>query len=1149
MYRKRSICFEVITIFMFLAFWGGVNLSHVNGQDVQNNTLTISEELNDPVHYCDTKKQKEKDYSDWSYIYFGSYPQEEVEDISTIKKIDRLLPGAGGDVWVNGEYYRKIGKNDTNYAGKISEYHYFKWQRIRWKVLKIEGSKALVSADVGLDCQDYNEEDDYYEIETDKQIKNPACKDMTWEKCSLRKWLNSDAGFKELDKDNGKSFTAGQGFYTTAFNEKERKSIIPVSLANENNPSTGAQGGNDTIDNVFLLSWSDIRNQSFGFCPDPDCNSSTRQIKASDYCKAMGSIYTPYCYWYLRTIGHEYTFAASIMNTGRATEWGNRIGYDYIAIVPALWLDLNQNTWSVSNREAVKQCRVKFDTNGGLGNIEDQIVLAGKNALAPISPSREGYSFEGWYPNTSCTGKKWEFRINTINQDLTLYAKWTKKTISISSKDLYSFGNSKANYCTENDKYYINDQHYMLLKKDLTKAEINGINVLRNSWIGACTGITASLSLFKRGRMTPDFFASLSGYRANDVWELKSLQEDPKSPVISMINYYHLLQRTNYINELENADKNMSQKEVIQRIVKMTEEAEKNQSFVHISLQRFVWRTDFGIKHKEIALHSVAAYKVTRNQKGEYIIHLIDPNSKASELIIASDFSDAYFKSDKGKYSGLDVSSGTLMLHRVYSLNEFDRFNLQERLENYGAYNTASYPSNQKTEQSEEKTYRIWTHIPAFSIWDGDQNETKVIGSGVNGKINVELKSVTGEEDLLYEYEISNIKDCLHISADPDSQAESPECIMVSYEGDFLGSIKSERPVQFSVKEDGTISVEALGENSGITVGMPIDNNEEPYDRLEISLNAKEVTLEQADSAILMKASETQGAMKIKAYSDFSETSASCEATDKQVKISLDQEKLSIEQNDMPQITKSIGYKVLFVTGGGEEISPLENIEKGSLMEQPKNPVYPGHIFDGWYKDVQFTDDSKWIFGTDKVQTDTILYAKWKDDPSYWKTVVFEYEDQDAEIMILPAGTVLSSKDYPILPQREGFTGKWNISDSLTVISDMTILALYVPNNQRQKEPQIITLKRPALKKFKKAERAFEAKWKKVTDIDGYELQYSLKKSFKSARTKRISSKKTAYWVKKLKKGKKYYVRIRAYKTVNGKKIRSEWSKIRTVKI
>jgi len=66
---------------------------------------------------------------------------------------------------------------------------------------------------------------------------------------------------------------------------------------------------------------------------------------------------------------------------------------------------------------------------------------------------------------------------------------------------------------------------------------------------------------------------------------------------------------------------------------------------------------------------------------------------------------------------------------------------------------------------------------------------------------------------------------------------------------------------------------------------------------------------------------------------------------------------------------------------------------------------------------------------------------------------------------------------------------------------------------------------------------------KKTSQTTGYQIQYSTNKSFKSAKTKTISSnKKSAYTLTGLKTKKIYYVRIRTYKTVGGKKYYSEWS-------
>ena len=87
-------------------------------------------------------------------------------------------------------------------------------------------------------------------------------------------------------------------------------------------------------------------------------------------------------------------------------------------------------------------------------------------------------------------------------------------------------------------------------------------------------------------------------------------------------------------------------------------------------------------------------------------------------------------------------------------------------------------------------------------------------------------------------------------------------------------------------------------------------------------------------------------------------------------------------------------------------------------------------------------------------------------------------------------------------------------------------------------------------KKVKAAKKAISVKWKKVRGVKGYQVQVATDKKFKkNKKTVTIKKQKTTKTtVKKLKAKKKYYVRVRTYIIVNGKKVYSSWSKIKTVK-
>ena len=80
--------------------------------------------------------------------------------------------------------------------------------------------------------------------------------------------------------------------------------------------------------------------------------------------------------------------------------------------------------------------------------------------------------------------------------------------------------------------------------------------------------------------------------------------------------------------------------------------------------------------------------------------------------------------------------------------------------------------------------------------------------------------------------------------------------------------------------------------------------------------------------------------------------------------------------------------------------------------------------------------------------------------------------------------------------------------------------------------------------------RGFKIKWKKQQkQTSGYQVQYSKYKNFKSPFKQTVKgNKKTSFTAKNLRSHRKYYIKIRTYKTVKGKKYYSKWSEVKTVK-
>lgn len=88
------------------------------------------------------------------------------------------------------------------------------------------------------------------------------------------------------------------------------------------------------------------------------------------------------------------------------------------------------------------------------------------------------------------------------------------------------------------------------------------------------------------------------------------------------------------------------------------------------------------------------------------------------------------------------------------------------------------------------------------------------------------------------------------------------------------------------------------------------------------------------------------------------------------------------------------------------------------------------------------------------------------------------------------------------------------------------------------------------IKKLSSGKKKLTVQWKKDNRSDGYQVQYATDKKFKKAKSIVIGKKQTTkQTIKKLKTGKKYYVRIRSYKKINGKKYYGTWSSKKTVKV
>ncbi len=174
-------------------------------------------------------------------------------------------------------------------------------EKIEWLVLKVDGDKALVISKYALDCQQYNKSDDTR---------------VTWETCSLRKWLNGT-------------------FLSAAFSSEEQSSIISSTVTADMNPYYSTSPGNNTTDKVFLLSITEA-NKYFS-------SDSARQCSGTAYAKAQGAktnTINDNCWWWLRSPGDRSSRAAFVLSDGSVDNNGRLFDLSYGPVRPALWINL-----------------------------------------------------------------------------------------------------------------------------------------------------------------------------------------------------------------------------------------------------------------------------------------------------------------------------------------------------------------------------------------------------------------------------------------------------------------------------------------------------------------------------------------------------------------------------------------------------------------------------------------------------------------------------------------------------------------------------------------------------------------------------------------------------------------------------------------
>ena len=168
---------------------------------------------------------------------------------------------------------------------------------LSWRVLKVEEDKALLITKYCIDCKRYNQKYEH----------------VTWKKCSLRNWLNTE-------------------FFFNTFNFKERAVICEKTIPITENSKFNTNSKFLTTDRVFLLSLEDAQ-ELFS-------SNEERRAKATEYAKNkdVHVNQSSFTWWWLRTPGVQYDHACHVFIDGSIHFAGHNVDMDVDAVRPAIWV-------------------------------------------------------------------------------------------------------------------------------------------------------------------------------------------------------------------------------------------------------------------------------------------------------------------------------------------------------------------------------------------------------------------------------------------------------------------------------------------------------------------------------------------------------------------------------------------------------------------------------------------------------------------------------------------------------------------------------------------------------------------------------------------------------------------------------------------
>lgn len=423
---------------------------------IARNLKTVSADtaLNNPRIVADSSMTAKKKVT-WDCVWFGSYPQSEV----TGGSIYTTLKNATGwdknnDIVINGNKYRRLRGQDATFAisndsefynwkNNYKNYHYFKYEPIKWRVLNRNGNDAFLLADVVLDTQRYN-------------TNNTS---VTWETSSMRSWLNGYG----TSVNQPRTDYSRKNFIDTAFTASQKNAIYTTNVVNNNNINYGTAGGSNTSDKIFLLSESEVYNtataEKYGFVKAHHTDDEAKRSYCSTYAYAMGVGAEKdfiAVNWWLRSPGEYRNYAAGVLSNGYVAGFGTDVDnypYSIGGVRPALHLNLaSYDQYSYAGTVCSDKMKKSSKTKPASSSKKKS-----SNPIASLSGVLR--SVKSPAKNTLVLQWKKLNKVTGYQVQVSLKSNFKKETIQCTFKQKVS--STKVKHLKKKKRYYVRIRPYM----------------------------------------------------------------------------------------------------------------------------------------------------------------------------------------------------------------------------------------------------------------------------------------------------------------------------------------------------------------------------------------------------------------------------------------------------------------------------------------------------------------------------------------------------------------------------------------------------------------------------------------------------------------------------------------------------------------